>query len=42
MTGVWHLDHDLDRLGSVGLEFPEVFILVRSVKSKVEESVGGH
>ena len=29
LTGVWHLDHDLDGLRNVAQIFPEVFISLR-------------
>ena len=36
LTGVWHLDHDLDVLRNHAYIFPEDFILLRSVKAKIE------
>ena len=36
LTGVWHLDQDLDELRNLACIFPEVFISLRLVKAKIE------
>merc|ERR1712081_139506 len=36
LTGVWHLDHDLNELRNLVCIFPEFFISLRLVKAKID------
>ena len=36
VTGVWHLDHDFDRLSYLSWIFPIFFISLRLVKAKIK------
>ena len=35
LTGVWHLDNDLDRIRGLAWVIPEVFISLRLVEAKI-------